>query len=364
MSAIEDIARALQSAPPRPAMEFSPNILERVQQRLRRQGPVCFEGDIPQFVERAMEQLHGSIYSSALRARMDGWAQQANSYVFLREGEPHAVLLYQLRGRTLTVRNEVFTIGAHDIALFADHMLARYPQIGVIRMHSIDTDLALLRMPMLKVQTKEDIVVDLPDDQQSYWSSLGKTTRQNIKYYRNKLTREQGEFTLLIEQGENITREAFDAVAQLNRCRMQSKGKQYIGTDDSLEQTWRFTRQTGMVLRLMVQGRVVAGAICLRAGDNWHLDTIAHDPELNNYRLGTLCCFLTIEECIKRGGREFHFLWGQYDYKYRFLGKERKLYDLAIYRSRSNMALLPQAMLAAWSQRAKRRARDWLAYRA
>lgn len=364
MSAIEDIARALQSAPPRPAMAFSPNLFERVQQGLRRQGPVCFEGDIPKFVEHAMEKLHGSIYSSALRARMDGWAQQANSYVFLREGEPQTVMLYQLRGRTLTVRNEVFTIGAHDIALFAEHMLTRYPKVGVIRMHSIDTDLALLRMPMLKVQAKEDIVVDLPGDSQSYWSSLGKTTRQNIKYYRNKLTREQGDFTLLIEEGANITREAFDAVAQLNRARMQSKGKQYFNSVDNLEQTWRFTRQTGMVLRLMVGGRAVAGAICLRAGDNWHLDTIAHDPALNGYRLGTLCCYLTIEECIRRGGREFHFLWGQYDYKYRFLGKERKLYDLAIYRSRSNMALQPQAMLATWSQRARSRARSWLASRA
>jgi hypothetical protein len=329
-------------------------------ERLRRHGPVCFEEDIPLFVERALEQLHGSIYSSALRARVDGWAHKASSYVFLRDGQAESVLLYRLDGSTLKVLSEVFRLGAHDIAVCAEHMFSRHPQVGVIRFSSIDTDLAMLRTPTLKVQAKEDIVVELPADRQAYWTSLGKTTRQNIKYYRNKLVREQGEFSLTTHTGSELTRSAFDEVVSMNRARMECKGKAYGNSEQQLEQLWRFTRHAGMLLRLTVAGRVAAGAICLRAGDNWHLETIAHDPAFDDYRLGTLCCYLSIEECIKRGGREFHFLWGQYDYKYRFLGQERKLYDLAIYRSRSNMALQPLAALAAWSQRAKGRAREWL----
>jgi hypothetical protein len=46
-----------------------------------------------------------------------------------------------------------------------------------------------------------------------------------------------------------------------------------------------------------------------------------------------LCCYLGICECISRGGNEYHFLWGQYEYKYRLLGAQRDFARLTIYRS-------------------------------
>jgi hypothetical protein len=330
----------------------------------RRQGPLCLEGEIPAFVERALDRLHGSVYSCALRARMEGRTRGVSSYVYLREGEPHAVLLYRISARTLEVVNEVFTIDAHNIAVFAEHMLQRYRHVAVIRMRSIETDLALLRMPMLKVAAGSDTVVELAADRQSCWNSLDKTTRQNIKYFRNKLLQEKGEFSLLVQEGRDITRAAFDEVLALHCA---GTTVQHAGPDDrrddDLEQRWQFTRQAGLVLRLSVDGRVSAGAICLRAGTNWHLVTLAHDSALNAYRLGTLCCYLAMEECIKRGGREFHFLGGQCEGMYRFLGRERKLYDLTIYRSRSRLALQPLAALEVWSQLVHKRAKEWLAGR-
>ena len=118
-----------------------------------------------------------------------------------------------------------------------------------------------------------------------------------------------------------------------------------------------------MVFGLKIDAQIAAVAICLRAGANWHLVTLAHDSALNAYRLDTLCCYLAMEECVKRGGREFHFLGGQCERMYRFLGRERKLYDLAIYRSRSKLALQPLAALEAWSQQLHKRAKQWLAGR-
>src|SRR5690606_22906735 len=76
-------------------------------------------------------------------------------------------------------------------------------------------------------------------------------------------------------------------------------------------------------------------------GDEYYLDVLSHDSEFSDIGLGTLCCYLSVCECIRRGGRVYHFLWGRYDYKLRLGGVERPLFDVTLYRSRLPMMLRP-----------------------
>jgi hypothetical protein len=96
-----------------------------------------------------------------------------------------------------------------------------------------------------------------------------------------------------------------------------------------------------------------------RAGDNYFLNVLAHDPAFDEYWLGILCCYMTICECIARGGEEFHFLWGRYDYKFTLLAVTRDLERLVIYRSRSKMLSNPdvwfKTAMEDWSRRANLR---------
>ena len=88
---------------------------------------------------------------------------------------------------------------------------------------------------------------------------------------------------------------------------------------------------------LLLDGRVCAGAVSFRTGAHYFMTVAAHDPQFNAFRLGTLNGFLNISECIRRGGQQCHLLWGRHEYKYRFLGVERELDNLAVYRSRLSM---------------------------
>jgi hypothetical protein len=78
------------------------------------------------------------------------------------------------------------------------------------------------------------------------------------------------------------------------------------------------------------------------------------------YRLGTVSCYLTICDCIRRGGKEFHFLWGRYAYKTMLEGEHRGLSRVLVYRSRS--ALVRHAAIAARSavNAASHRAKYWI----
>lgn len=111
---------------------------------------------------------------------------------------------------------------------------------------------------------------------------------------------------------------------------------------------------------MTIDGQVCAGTINYRVADNYFLQVVAHAPAYDDYGLGTLCCYLTICECIARRGDEYHFLWGRYEYKYRLLGVERDLSHLLIYRSRLHMALNGRTTLRHLYGGKMYELRDWM----
>jgi hypothetical protein len=116
----------------------------------------------------------------------------------------------------------------------------------------------------------------------------------------------------------------------------------------------------GLVGIATIDGRVCGGLINYRVGTNYFMPVIAHDPEYNDYRLGTICCYLTICECITRGGKEFHFLWGREEYKSRFLGIQRDLDTLNVYRSSTQLILNSDIALRSAYKAYVRQVKLWL----
>jgi CelD/BcsL family acetyltransferase involved in cellulose biosynthesis len=97
-----------------------------------------------------------------------------------------------------------------------------------------------------------------------------------------------------------------------------------------------FCRYYGLVSTVSVQGRIVAGAICYEVGNQAYLEAISHDPGYNRYNAGQVCLYLTVKHLIEKRRDSFHMLWGENEYKYRFLGVKQELYFISIYRSCSS----------------------------
>jgi CelD/BcsL family acetyltransferase involved in cellulose biosynthesis len=219
------------------------------------------------------------------------------------------------------------------VTRFADTIFTGYNKVSAISFHAIRTTIAELPFPHQRFNFSEDFVVELPGTAAEYLASLGPSTRSYIKRYLNRARRVFPSFLYHMVENEEVSEQLVHDIIHMNQARMQCKGKIPGIDDDETGRLFRLARLRGLTGVVTIDGRPCAGVITYRSGLNYFMEVVAHDPAYDDYRLGTLCCYLTVCECIARGGREFHFLWGRNDYKNRLGGVQRDLDDLVIYRS-------------------------------
>lgn len=320
----------------------------------------CYDNDVPPFISGALERLYGNLFSSLAYYRAFGGADNASAYV-VRDGKSIVCAwLFRRYRNTVRVINEGIHIDQDDVTRFASYIFATYPQVNVISFHAVRPQMVHLPMPYQRFNCLEDMVLSLPSNADAYTGSLGRSTRSYIHRYLNKLKRDFPSFRFRVVTAGDIREEEVRSIIALNRLRMASKGKESINNEDVTQRIIQLAGECGLLGMIMLDGRICAGSINYRVGDNYFLETLAHDPGYDDYRLGTLCCYLTICECIARSGHEYHFLWGQDEYKARLLGVQRDLDDLVIYRSHWHMLLYGKLVVHHVVNGFVRRLRIWV----
>jgi hypothetical protein len=297
----------------------------------------CYDHQIPSFVEAALQRLYGNLFSSMEHYRVFGGADNASTYAVFNGGTLTTVWLFRREKNHVQVLNEGILIDEQEVTRFAHHILAAYPEVDVIAFHAVQAKTHRLPFPHQRFNCLEDMVITLPRSADDYLASMGKATRSYIRRYLSKLKRDFPSFQYQVYNASEIDAQHIRTLIDFNHSRMAGKGKASINSDDTVQRIVQLAMECGMVGVVMLDGRVCAGTINFRVGDNYFLEVVAHDPAYNDYRLGTLCCFLTVCECIARGGSEYHLLWGQDEYKTRLQARQRNLDDLIVYRSRRRM---------------------------
>lgn len=136
-------------------------------------------------------------------------------------------------------------------------------------------------------------------------------------------------------------------VRALIRLHMAANGKAARIDQAEEERIIAYVALCGFVSIASTNGEVCAGAITYRLGGNFTARILAHDPAYAGYRLGFVCAYLTICQSIDAGNsRNFHFGWGQRDYKRQLGGRERRLEHLSLFRSRLHVVRNAGAALA------------------
>ncbi len=310
-----------------------------------------YENAVPDFVAPELDALYGHVFASMTQFRVyDGIDGITHTYVAQDSSKTKAILLFRRDGKRVHVLNEQIAMDAVEINRFARYVFSNFPGVDVVRFPAIQADGRKLGYPHQQFYRTEDIVLQLPPTPEDYLAALGKATRKNFKYHGNRLKRNypQLAFEVFIDGGipESYVRD----IIELNRARMATKNKE---SEIDAGETARLTtlvRQSGLVSVMILDGRVVAGTVCSRVGGNYFMHINAHDPAYDDARLGKLCCYMTICDCIERGGKEFHFMWGRFEYKYQLLGVQRDYDELTIYRSHARMLLhCPSALRIACS---------------
>jgi hypothetical protein len=324
-----------------------------------------YRNEVPAFVPGMLDRLYGHLLSSFdYHSVYESLPRESHSCVMTAAGEALAVILFRVEEKQIRVINEQCVFSPDVMDAFSEFAFREFPEANMICFTAVRHDGGTLSHPHLAAKRTQDIVLALPESQDQYLALLGKSTRAYIKRYFNKLKRLHPSASWVTLDGSEVSEEHLRAIIEFNRARMAGKYKQSYIDDMEADRILRLVRRCGLVTVMTIEGKVCAGTINYRVADNYFLQVIAHDPAFDDLGIGTLCCYLTICECIARGGRNYHFLWGRYEYKYRLLGVQRDLSDVFIYRSR--MDLLRDAKVALGHAYGGRVyvLKDWMEHRA
>ncbi len=293
----------------------------------------CFDNEIPSFIEPAMNSLYGSLFSSMARFRVYGGAENASTYVARRNQDIVAIFLFRLEDRRVRVLNEGMSIDDAAVNCFADYVFGRFKTVNLISFNAVESTINRLRYPYQQFNCTEDSVVTLPNTPEGYLNLLGKSTRRNLKQYTNRLKRHYPSFNYCVYEGAQVDEKFVRSIIRFNRMRFANKNKMSAITDAEEERILRMVRDCGMVGVATIDGVICAGSITYCVGDHYYSWLKAHDPAYDDYRFGVIISFLMISECIARGGKTFHFMWGRQPQKAQLHGEHRDRAHVTIYRS-------------------------------
>jgi hypothetical protein len=317
----------------------------------------CYENEVPPFVETEIDFLYGHINSSLYHFNFRRRAAGANTYVARRGNQSVAILLFKLEKAKVRVINEMIKIEEDEMLRFVNYIFTSYKSVSTISFSFIQKDIRKLPFPCQEFNPSEDLVLTLPATPQAYLANLGKNMRRNIKRYSEMLIHDFPSYCYKVYEKDQISDRDIREIINLNKMRINDKNIVFGISEEQTDWIVHLAKVCGLVGIATIDGRICGGAIAFRIGKNYFMHIIGHDPKYNGYSLGILCYFLTICEGIQRGGNEFHFCAGRYEYKYRLLGVQRDMASVDVYRSYKpyflNIHVVMQNALKTYLQRTK-----------
>jgi hypothetical protein len=326
-----------------------------------------YKQSIPAFVSMALDRLHGSLYASSRYLQLsDPEKTTPNTWVGYRSGEIVGVLLFRIEGKRVIVLCEVVTLDSLQIDAFAASVFSNFPSIHHIAFNAVSLSLPPTFLPAQFYPFSENYVLTLPSSTETYMAMLGKSTRQSLRGYRNRLLRDFPDFSWTAYACDELSVEQqCQLVLILQRFKRESmtaRGKSAAIDATETQHLLTMAAECGLFGVAKINGRICAGAFSCRIGDSYVMLLSASDPAMSVYRLGLLTCLWSVSDCIQRGGRQCHMLWGRYQYKHQLLAEPKNLYRLIVYPSFRQMGTQPLTVLRMFFYGRYVRSVQWLQY--
>lgn len=317
---------------------------------LTKDSPVItriYPDQIPDFAEPALDALYGSLYSSLPQLRLSS-LDRVHTYAAWQSGRLHALFLYARHGREIRVVNEGMHVDDQAAAHFARAMFERHPDIERVHFHAVRCGRPPAQMPTARFTLTEDMVIDLPGSEDAYVASLGKSTRKSL---RQNMSRAEGLGHRVIP-GAEVDAAVVRTIIGFNRARMAIKRRTSVLDETAGRKLLALLRARGMVGMVTLDGKLCAGTLACRFGDDMYSLVNAHDPRHDALRMGAISRHLMILAAIRSGVRRFHLLGGNLVSKQLALAQRVPLDDLLIYRSElarlRHGKSIARLQLAAW----------------
>jgi hypothetical protein len=295
----------------------------------------CHYNGIPAYVGHELDRLYGTRYACMPHFRHYGDAEGVHTYVVRSGDEALTVFLFRCNGRHVQVLNEGIRISREEVDTFADYVFNVFQGTDIIRFRCVEAEPGLYARPCLRIRSAQDLVLPLPATTDAYFNSLGVSTKRLLRNRQNRLHREFPGFAFRVYEREEVNEQDVHSILEFNRQRMSAVDKTPSIDADEEERIVRYVRDCGFVTTATIDGQLVAGAINYRIGRHFSARILAHDPRYDEYRLGFICAYRTVCECINHGAvANFYFGWGDDPYKFSLGAVPRPLCNVQIYRTR------------------------------
>lgn len=315
---------------------------------------IVVENAVPAFVSAELERLYCNTFASCLAEHV----QEADTHTYIAgAGASRTILLFKMRGYKVSVLNSAISLAPADIKAFVSFIFARYPSIRVVCFVSVAAGPLDVAHPVQRFRASEDYVLRLPPTIDAYDSCLGKATASGLRTKARKLARDFPGFDFRILEGADIDSRVVEHI-----IRLKGEGGAGRGALDASQKDWllQVVRSHGLLGVSRIDGRVCAGAVCTRIGNQLFMHVLSHDRAFDAYSLGMLNSYLTVCGGIERGGDDFHFLWGHGVWKTRLKADARPLDNLVVYRSRASYLVCADVFAAALVSKHWRRLKSGL----
>ena len=173
----------------------------------------------------------------------------------------------------------------------------------------------------LKVQSSKSQVyyINLPKNWDSYYYSLGKKLKKNIRRCRNLLNR-KGKLEYYFTNTPTVSE--FRTFAKLHQMRMHSLGRPGVFADSQVykfhEQLINLKTKWVNLQFLLFNGEPIAGIYGFIFKKRFYCYLAGLDPKYSRYSVGTFLLSESIKYCINNNLEEYDFLRGVEKYKYRW----------------------------------------------
>jgi hypothetical protein len=297
----------------------------------------CYMYEIPSFIEAELVKAYATFHSSMPFFKFCRSIDNVSCYVSSREGHPSTILLFAFHDKRVEVLNEMIEVEPQEIHRFASYIFQTFNKVDSIGFKALKTTTTdHLGFPVQQYRSKDTYVIALPETPQEYTGSLGKSTRARLLNEMNRFRRDFPSFTARFFVNEEVDESHIRDIIRFSENKINANG---MKVSHDVEQILALARMCGFVGVLSINGRVCAGWINYQIGANYFGVVTGYDPQYEKYSIGKLCTYLTVCECIRRGGDKYYLGGGAFDYKQRMLGNVLSMDELNIYRSYGKMLM-------------------------
>jgi len=293
----------------------------------------CFKG-LPLEYESFLIKKYDSYVTTCRYFEIFHTAHEDFIYMLFHENDILIeLLLFKINGKTTTCLNSLSYLNHEIVTEFTKYLFTNFPSVKKIVIDSCYNSFSLSKSALFR--RSEDFIIQLPVTIEGYYLELGKSTRTNMRKYKNKLQKDYPTVNFVTKIGTEIEESLIDKIIHLNFDRTIYKRKMPNKDHTIMDNIYKYSQWYGCVSYIEIDGLIIAGCIGIMGHNSVASLIIGHDNNYSRYNAGQLSMVYLIQISIEKGFSSLHLLWGEFEYKTRFLAKPQQMLSYIVFRDYS-----------------------------